>query len=191
MFSFYGVCQLVSVKKIDKTKDNRTVVYFKVATNRGEDKTDFMFCKVYGNTADFFIRNLVKGEDGKYKSRKLFLDGNIETYNAKKEVECIANIKKEDLVEQYGKLYTDLKIIATTTTSENQFVFRVKELEFLDKKNEVKVAILANEFKSEEDKEDNVKTNSDIADAYKEYQDDTGFNDIVNSDYINVDNNLL
>ena len=102
MINFYGVFQLVKVHKEDKTKRGDTVVYFTAATKRTEQDTDFKFFKMFGNDADFFLRNLIKDSDGKYKSRKMFIHGYVSTYYDNEEVKCTASLTPEHIPQQLG-----------------------------------------------------------------------------------------
>lgn len=145
MIKFYGVFQLVKVVKEDKTKKGDSIVYFSAASNRGEDKTDFKFCKIVGSNADFMLRNLLKDDKGKYKSRKMMLEGYVETYTDNQEVECTANLKKEQIPQQAGFLKSDLKIKAKTTIQVPKDIYIVKHLEFVDKKKEMDVEVMIND----------------------------------------------
>lgn len=146
MMKFYGIYQLVEVKAKDVTKSGQTVVYFIAASKRGEDKTDFFFCKMFGKNADFFLRNLAKNEEGKYKSRKMFLEGTVETFKAKREVVCLAKVNKDSINKQTGVLYNDITIKATNEIQELQYSLLVKNIEFLDKKSDIKVEVLSDEY---------------------------------------------
>lgn len=161
MIKFYGVFQLVKIHKEDKTKKGDTMVYLTAASNRGEDKTDFKFFKIYGKNAEFLLRNLQKDDKGKYKSRKMFLEGYVETYMDNQEVECTANLKKEKVPEQAGFLKVDLKIKAKTTVQVQRDTYIVNHFEFVDKKKDMDVEVLINdEIEFEYNEDDDVSSNT-------------------------------
>lgn len=163
MIKFYGVFQLVKVHKEDKTKKGDTTVYFTAATSRGEDKTDFKFFKMIGQNADFLLRNLQKDSEGKYKSRKMMIEGYVETYNYNEEVECIANLKKDKIPEQAGYLKVDLKIKAKQTIQSQRDTYVVKHFEFVDKKKDADIEVLINDEIEFGDNEDDVVVNNEEA----------------------------
>lgn len=189
MIKFYGIFQLVKINKEDKTKKGDTMVYFTAASNRGEDKTDFKFFKMYGQNADFLLRNLQKDDKGKYKSRKMMIEGYVETYMDNQEVECTANLKKDKVPEQAGFLKVDLKIKAKTTVQVQRDTYVVNHFEFVDKKKEMDVEVLINdeiEFEYNDDDEvaisDNnkqVKTSSEVKREAKSVS--NGLNDAFKS----------
>lgn len=145
MIKFYGVFQLVKVHKEDKTKNGDKTVSFTAASNRGEDKTDFKFFKMFGNNAEYFIRNLQKDNEGKYKSRKMMIEGYVETYTDNQEVVCTANIKKDKIPEQAGFLKADLKIKAKQTIQVQKDIYKVTHFEFVDKKKDQEIEVLIND----------------------------------------------
>jgi hypothetical protein len=159
MINYYGIFQLVKVHKEDKTRKGDTVVYFTAATRRTEKDTDFKFFKVYGQDADYMLRNLIKGEDGKYKSRKMHLQGYVETYNENQEVKCTANLKPEHIPEQLGFLNKVITINAKTTTQVQRDTYVVKHLEFVDKQNDMDIEVVINDDLTEYTHETPISTN--------------------------------
>lgn len=175
MINFYGVFQLVKVNKEDKTKKNGdTIVYFTAATNRGEDKTDFKLFKIIGRNADYMIRNLQK-VDGKYKSRKMFLQGYVETYKENKDVEVVASVKKEKIPEQIGYIKSNLKVKCTNTIQIERDTYVVRSIEFVDKKRDEEVEIYIND-----NEDDIVSVESFISDA-DDIEDDIEFKEGTNN----------
>lgn len=135
MLHISGVVQLAAVVKEDETKNKDKIVFFTAFTRRG-DKDDKVFCKVYGNTAEYLIRNLVRKDDGSYKSRKLYIAGNIETYKQTKPVNIPKVVPKSALPPQLGVLKEDITIHFTKEMEEDKMMIKVSFLEFEDKKKE-------------------------------------------------------
>lgn len=133
MIKYYGVFQLVKVVKEGKTKDGEKIVYFTAASRRNEDNTDFKLFKMYKKNAERFIGNLEK-QDNKYKSRKMMIEGYVETYQENQEVICSASVKKDKLPSKYGELIKNFKVEAKTTIKVDRDVYIVNHFEFLDKK---------------------------------------------------------
>lgn len=133
MIKFYGIFQLVKVVKIGETKKKDLVVYFTAASNRSEDVSDFKLFKVFGKNAEKFINNLEKKGDG-YKSRRMMIEGYVETYTEDKVVTCSASVKKEKFPTKYGELIKDFKVEASTTIKVDRDSYVINHFQFLDKK---------------------------------------------------------
>lgn len=134
MIKFYGVFQLVKVIKISKTKSKDLVVYFTAASNRKEDVSDFKLFKVFGKNAERFINNLEKKGEG-YKSRRMMIEGYVETYTEDKKVKCSASIKKDTFPSKYGELIKDFKVEANTIVKIDRDSYVINHFQFLDKKD--------------------------------------------------------
>lgn len=136
MIHFSGTFQLAAINKEDTTKSGDKVVYFTCFSRRG-DQSDRVFCKVYGKSAEYLMRNLVKKEDGSYKSRKLYLAGSIESYETTK-TESLPpkELRPQDLPPQFGVLKEPIAIILTREAKETTYCFKVSFLDFEDKKKE-------------------------------------------------------
>lgn len=143
MIKFNGIWQLVRVTKEDKTKKGDTFVQFVAASNRG-DESDFKLLSMYGNSADYFLRNLTKDNEGKYLSRKMYIEGHIRTYNDTQDITCTAEIKKEMIPAQIGLLKEDISVNAVTQIKVPRDVFEVSSFEFVDKPRDSSVSILVN-----------------------------------------------
>lgn len=136
MIHFSGTFQLAAINKEDTTKSGDKIVYFTCFSRRGE-QSDRVFCKVFGKSAEYLMRNLVKKEDGSYKSRKLYLAGSIETYETTKQESLPPKeILPQDLPAQYGVLKEPIAIIFTREAKEITYCFKVSHLDFEDKKKE-------------------------------------------------------
>lgn len=133
MLHISGVVQLAAIVKEDETKNKDKIVYFTAFTRRG-DKDDKVFCKVYGNTAEYLIRNLIKKDNGDYKSRKLYIAGNIETYKQNRPVTIPKTVPKDALPPQLGVLKEDITIQFTKEMEEDRMMIKVSYLDFEDKK---------------------------------------------------------
>lgn len=145
MIKYYGIFQLVKVIKKDKTKKNaNTVVYFSAASRRSETDTDFKLFKAYGNTADYFLRNLQKNSEGKYQSRKMYLDGYVETYNDNQDVTCIADLTPDLIPAEIGLLKQNITVKAKTQIKVQKDSYVVSSLEFVDKPKDNGVEIILN-----------------------------------------------
>lgn len=140
MIKYYGVFQLVKVTKEGKTKNGEKMVYFTAASQRSKDDTDFKLFKMFKKNAERFLDNLEKQGD-KYKSRKMMIEGYVETYKENQEVECEVSVKKDKLPEKYGTLIKNVKVIAKTTIKVDKDVYVVNNFEFLDKKGVSEVNI--------------------------------------------------
>lgn len=139
MIHFSGVFQLAAINKEDQTRSGDKIVYFTAFSRRG-DQSDKVFCKVFGKTAEYLMRNLTKKDDGKYISRKMELAGTIETYKqAKMETLPGKTITPDMLDPQLGLLKTSITINFTREVEEEKFMFKVSYLEFVDKKRETEV----------------------------------------------------
>lgn len=137
MIHFNGSFQLGAVVKEDFATEGDKVVYFVAFSKRGKNNSDEVFCKVTGKTADVFIKNLIKRDDGSYKSRRMYLEGVLETYKKqKREVLPPKTIKPDDLDENLGKLFLPIAIVFERNVEEQKVVLKVNHLEFVDKKNE-------------------------------------------------------
>lgn len=135
MLHVSGVVQLAAIVKEDETKNKDKIVYFTAFTRRG-DKDDKVFCKVYGNTAEYLIRNLIKKDDGSYKSRKLYIAGNIEIYKQNRPVTIPKVVPRTALPAQLGVLKEDITIQFTKEMEEDKMMIKVSFLEFEDKKKD-------------------------------------------------------
>lgn len=133
MINFYGIFQLVKVVKIGETKKKDLVVYFTAASNRAEDVSDFKLFKVFGKNAEKFINNLEKKGDG-YKSRRMMIDGYVETYVEDRTVTCSASVKKDKFPAKYGELIKDFKVETSTTIKIDRDSYVINHFQFLDKK---------------------------------------------------------
>lgn len=149
MINFYGVFQLVKVHKEDKTKKGDTVIYFTAATKRTEADTDFKFFKMYGNDADFFLRNLIRDSNGHYKSRKMFIHGYVSTYYDNEEVKCTASLTPEHIPQQLGYINKNIKINAKTTTKVQKDIYMVRNFEFVDSKGDNDIEVIVSDDMTE------------------------------------------
>lgn len=149
MINYYGVFQLVKVHNEDKTKRGDTVVFFTAASRRTEKDSDFKFFKMFGNEADFFLRNLLKGDDGKYKSRKMMIHGYVETYTENREVKCTANLTPQHIPQQLGFLNKNIRIDAKTTTKVEKDIYIVKNFEFVDTPKDMDIEVVVNDDMTE------------------------------------------
>lgn len=134
MIKFYGVFQLVKVTKEGKTKDGEKMVYFTAASRRSKEDTDFKLFRMTRKNAENFINNLERKENG-YKSRKLFIEGYVETYKEESYVEVEKKIKAGELPERYGEIIRDLKIKIKKKVPLDKDIYVVNHFEFLDSKN--------------------------------------------------------
>jgi len=184
MIEFHGVFQLVKVVKEDKTGKGNTAVYFTAATKRSDTETDFKLFKVFGQQADFMLRNLIKGNDGKYQSRKMYLTGYVETYNDNQEVTCEADVETSAIPPNIGLLKTNITIKCKTIIKVPKDIYSVRHLEFVDKPKDSGLEIIVNNGISQADngssvvaptgstaKETTSKANREINDALKEFKD--------------------
>ena len=143
MIKFNGIFQLVKVVKEDKTKKGNTKVLFTAASNRGEE-TDFKLFAMYSNNADYFIRNLTKDNDGKYMSRKMYIEGYIRTFNEQQDVTCTAEITTDMLPAEIGYLKQNVTVNASTNIKIQRDILEVQSFEFVDKSKDSKISILVN-----------------------------------------------
>ena len=143
MIRFYGIWQLVKVIKEDKTKKGDTFVQFVAATQRG-DETDFKLFDVFGHNADYMLRNLTKDNDGKYLSRKMFIEGYVKTYNDTQDIKCTADINKNMIPLEIGMLKQDITVNATTQIKIPKDIYIVSTFDFVDKPRDNGVSILVN-----------------------------------------------
>lgn len=139
MIKFYGDFQLVKIIKESTTKKDTKSVMFNVASNRylGDNKkeTDFIFCQAFGKVAEALINNLPKDEEtGKYKSRRMLLEGEIKTYKTTKKEEFQKKVKPSDIPEEAGTLNTTLNILFKKPVETTETVFVVRSIHFLDNK---------------------------------------------------------
>lgn len=144
MISFNGMFQLVKVLKEDKTRKGDTSVFFSAASHRSDKETDFKVFKVFGAQADFMLRNLVKGNDGKYQSRKMYLSGVVETYYDNQDVSCEADIEPNDITPNIGILKQNITVRCKTTLRIQKDMYSVKHLEFADRAKDSGVEIIIN-----------------------------------------------
>lgn len=144
MIKYYGLFNLVKVIKQDKTKNGNTVVFFMAASRRTETASDFKLFKIYGNEADFLIRNLTKDNEGNYQSRKMLLEGYVETYQDNEDVDCIAEVEANAIPPEIGVLKMNLTIKAKTTIKVNKDIYVVKHLDFADKARDRSIEIIVN-----------------------------------------------
>lgn len=144
MIKFYGIFQLVKIIKEDKTKKNDTMVYFSACSRRSDKDTDFKLFKMFGDQADFMLRNLTKGNDGNYQSRKMFIEGYVETYTANKDVSCIAELTPDLIPQQIGLLKQSITVKAKTNIKVDQDTYVVRHMEFVDKPKDTGVEIILN-----------------------------------------------
>lgn len=149
MIKFYGIFQLVKVVKIGETKKKDLMIYFTAASNRSEGVSDFKLFKVFGKNAEKFINNLEKKGDG-YKSRRMMIEGYVETYNDDKVVKCSASVKKEKLPEKYGKLIKDFKVETNAIVTIQRDAYSVTQFQFLDKKSDGSTKFIDNGEEEEE-----------------------------------------
>lgn len=160
MIKFYGIWQLVKVIKEDKTKKGDTFVQFVAATKRG-DETDFKLFDIFGTNADYMIRNLTKDTDGKYISRKMYIDGYVKTYNYTADIKCTADITKSMIPLEIGMLKQDITVNATTQYQIQKDIYVVSSFDFVDKPRDNNVSILVNNEIVTTNNE-NVKSSQDI-----------------------------
>lgn len=144
MIKFYGVFQLVRVIKEDKTKKGDTVVFLSAASRRTDKDSDFKLLKMFGDQADFFLRNLTKGNDGQYQSRKMMVEGYVETYSSNQDVACIAELTPSMIPQQIGLLKQGITVKAKTTIKVDKDTYVVKHFEFVDKPKDNGVEIILN-----------------------------------------------
>lgn len=133
MIKFYGIFQLVKVVKVGETKNKDLMIYFTAASNRTKDTSDFKLFKVFGKNAEKLINNLEKKGDG-YKSRRMMIEGYVETYTEDRTVKCSASIKKEKFPAKYGELLKDFKVEASAVIKIQRDSYSVNHFQFLDKK---------------------------------------------------------
>jgi hypothetical protein len=186
MIEYHGVFQLVKVIKEDKTGKGDTAVYFTAATKRFDKDTDFKFFKVFGQQADFMIRNLIKGNDGKYQSRKMYLTGYVETYTENQDVVCEADIETSAIPPNIGLLKQNITVKCKTIIKVPKDVYRVSHLEFVDRPKDNALEIIVNNGISHADdsvvsatgsagasaaKANTSQANKEINDALKEFKD--------------------
>lgn len=141
MIMYYGVFQLVKVVKIGETKKKDPMVYFTAASYRDKDTSDFKLFKAFGKNAERFIKNLEKKGDG-YKSRRMMIEGYVETYTDNKEVVCSASIKKDKFPAKYGEIIKDFKVEAKATVKMERDSYVINRFQFLDKKLNGEATIL-------------------------------------------------
>jgi hypothetical protein len=182
MIEFHGVFQLVKVVKEDKTSKGNTAVYFTAATKRSDTETDFKLFKVFGQQADFMLRNLIKGNDGKYQSRKMYLTGFVETYNDNQEVTCEADVESSAIPPNIGLLKTNITIKCKTIIKVPKDIYSIRHLEFVDKPKDNGLEIIVNNGIAQADagsvvssgtstaKEATNKANKEINDALNEFK---------------------
>lgn len=134
MIKYYGIFQLVKVTKETKTsKSKEPMVYFTAASNRSKDESDFKLFKMYGKNVENFISNLEK-EGDKYKSRRMLIEGYVETYQEEQEVVCSCSVKKDKLPSKYGNLTSNFKVEAKTTIKVDKDIYVVSHFTFVDNK---------------------------------------------------------
>lgn len=139
MIHFSGTFQLAAIVKEDTTKKGDKMVYFTAFSRRG-DQSDKVFCKCFGSTADYLMRNLTKKADGKYASRKLYLAGTLETYKQPKQETLPAKvITPEMLDKQLGVLKESIQISFTREVEEEKFMLKISYLDFEDKKKDSEI----------------------------------------------------
>lgn len=182
MIEFHGVFQLVKVVKEDKTSKGNTAVYFTAATKRSDTETDFKLFKVFGQQADFMLRNLIKGNDGKYQSRKMYLTGFVETYNDNQEVTCEADVESSAIPPNIGLLKTNITIKCKTIIKVPKDIYSIRHLEFVDKPKDNGLEIIVNNGIAQADtgsvvssgastaKATTNQANKDINEALKEFK---------------------
>ena len=186
MIEYHGVFQLVKVVKEDKTGKGDTAVYFTAATKRFDKDTDFKFFKVFGQQADFMLRNLIKGNDGKYQSRKMYLTGYVETYTENQEVVCEADIETSAIPPNIGLLKQNITVKCKTIIKVPKDIYMVRHLEFVDKPKDNGLEIIVNNGITQSDdtvisassgshgasvaKETTSKANKEINDALNEFK---------------------
>lgn len=93
-------------------------------TTRRETVSDFLNCVAYGNlakTVDQFLN--LKKEDGKILSRRIYLEGSLESYNIERTIEQIIE------VEINGKMET---VKVPMPVSYTGYSLRVDKIQFLD-----------------------------------------------------------
>lgn len=145
MIEYNGIFQLVKVVKEDKTKKSGdTVVYFTAASKRTEKDSDFKLFKIYGHNADFMLRNMTKGNDGKYQSRKMYLAGYVETYIENQDVVCEADIETSAIPPNIGLLKSNITVKCRTTIRVPKDTYVVRTLEFVDKPKDNALEIIVN-----------------------------------------------
>lgn len=139
MIHFSGTFQLAAIVKEDTTKKGDKIVYFTAYSRRG-DQSDKVFCKCFGNTAEYLMRNLTKKADGKYASRKLYIAGTLETYKQNKQETLPAKVITPDMLDkQLGVLKESIQISFTRDVEEEKFMLKVSYLDFEDKKKETEI----------------------------------------------------
>ena len=135
-FNINVTCNLVKITKVGETKKGTTSVFFTVASQRRykaeSDKeyiTDYVFCKAFGPTADFLLRNVPKDENGKHISRKLAIVGTLENF----EIDRTINPGEFDVELGDGETVTVDGL--TFAIKERNTCINVKEIEFHDNKS--------------------------------------------------------
>ena len=144
MIKFYGVFQLVKVVKEDKTRGGDTAVYFTAASRRTDKESDFKLFKIFGKDADYMLRGLTKNNDGKYNSRKMFIEGYVETYMDTQDVACTADITPDLIPVELGILKKSLTIKAKTQIKVQRDTYVVKHVEYVDKQKDNGLEIIVN-----------------------------------------------
>lgn len=150
MIKTYGIYNLGKVLSESKTKSGDSFVMFSAASKRGEN-TDWVTFKAFGRVADYFLRGMVKNNDGKYRSRKMIIEGVLETSEQDRPIELTTEISPSHIPEQLGYLRNDIKIRVKTLEKMKDFAVIISSLDFLDNKKENEIEVVLNESISTED----------------------------------------
>lgn len=142
MIKFYGQFYLGNVTKEGKNEKGEFFALFSAVETGSMDKeAHFKFFKVKGKTAEFLIRNLRKKENGKYASRKLFLDGYILSYKGEDTIPFTKRISEID--EALATVHTPFDITIKKKVEVEKEIFMVSRLEFADNKNDKEEVIIS------------------------------------------------
>lgn len=168
MLKTHGIFNLGKVIQESKTKNGDTYIMFSAATQRGE-QTDWILCKVFGRMADYFIKNLTKNNEGKYRSRKMMIEGVVEIFDQDKEIELSANVKPDAIPQHVGYLTKEIKVKVKTFEKMKECQLLVNYLEFVDKKKEDEIEIVLNDTIDSENYKQalNYSDNPDLTDTIK------------------------
>lgn len=149
MLSINTVGRTVRVSELQKATGTRTdgttyenkSIYFTIASDRsykakdGTHKSDFIACRANGELAQT-IANYAseKKEDNSIVSRLVYLQGSLETYQSKREVDATlkANIGG-----------TNYNVSGKVPVTQDNVIFVVTHLQFLDYKESTKVTTTA------------------------------------------------
>lgn len=149
MLSINTVGRTVRVSELQKATGTRTdgstyenkSIYFTVASDRsykakdGSRKSDFIACRANGELAQTIADYASeKKEDNSIVSRLVYLQGSLETYQSKREVDATLNANIGG---------TNYKITGKVPVTQDQTIFVVTHLQFLDYKESTKTTTTA------------------------------------------------